>query len=367
MDKNKIIKYVRNFALFVGLIILTFWIIFKDQDKEEFIQILKNSSWKFILIGTATMFAFLCLEAVNIGRMLKHLGEKSCFLRNLKYALIGFFFSAITPAASGGQPMQIYYMHKDGISIGSSTLTLLLNITCVIFVTITLSLFNLIFNYQYMDAGLAAFFIFGTLLNSCAVALFLIAIFSEKTLDKMVGFTKNILNKLRDRAEKKLNRINLPNTENLIERLNEKHQKRINKLDEQLTKYKENAQIIRKNKKIILKTLLIYYFQYTLYYLISYWAYRAIGLNKHTWFEVASLQSIVYATVSGIPSPGAVGVSEAAYLGLFKNVIPVHLINSVTLLVRLMNFYLFVAISGIVVVVTAFRVSRRDNKKTDNY
>ena len=364
MDKSKVIKYVRNFALFVGLIVLTFWIIFKDQDSEEFVRILKNSSWKFVVIGALTMFSFLCLEAINIGRMLKHLGEKSRFLHNLKYAFIGFFFSAITPAASGGQPMQIYYMHKDGISIGSSTLTLLLNITCVIFVTITLSLFNLFFNYQYMDAGLAAFFIFGTLLNSCAVALFLIAIFSEKTLDKMIGFAKKVLTKFRDRAVNKIIKLNLNNKENLIDRINEKHEKRIGKLDEQLMKYKENAQIIRKDKKIILKTLAIYYFQYTLYYLISYWAYRAIGLNEHTWFEVASLQSIVYATVSGIPSPGAVGVSEAAYLGLFKNVIPVDLINSVTLLVRLMNFYLFVLISGIVVICTAIKVSKNDNKKT---
>ena len=57
---------------------------------------------------------------------LKALNEKSTFLENLKYALIGFFFSSITPAASGGQPMQIYYMHKEKISVASSTLALLI-------------------------------------------------------------------------------------------------------------------------------------------------------------------------------------------------------------------------------------------------
>ena len=57
------------------------------------------------------------------------LGEKSTFLKNLKYAAIGFFFSAVTPAASGGQPMQIYYMSKDDIAVSSSTIALLLNLT----------------------------------------------------------------------------------------------------------------------------------------------------------------------------------------------------------------------------------------------
>ena len=100
MDKKKLVKYLRNFIFFVGLIVLTFWIIFKDQDGEELINTLKNSDLRFILLGFCTMCVFLCLEALNIGRMLKHLGERSTFLQNLKYTLIGFFFSAITPAAS---------------------------------------------------------------------------------------------------------------------------------------------------------------------------------------------------------------------------------------------------------------------------
>ena len=113
MDKKTIIKYLQNYLLFVALIVITFWIIFKDQDLGQLADTLKNSNIWYILLGIATMFGFICMEAFNIGRMLKHIGEKSTFIKNLKYAFVGIFFSAITPAASGGQPMQIYYMHKD--------------------------------------------------------------------------------------------------------------------------------------------------------------------------------------------------------------------------------------------------------------
>ncbi len=201
--------------------------------------------------------------------MLNHLGEKSNPIKNLKYAFIGFFFNAITPAASGGQPMQVYYMHKDGISIGSSTLTLLINVTCVIFVTITLSLFNLIFNYQYLDAGLATFFIFGTILNSCAVILFMVAIFSEKTLSKMINFTKKLYRKICDRKINRANKVIKTNVEIRIQKINEKYDRFEKKIDEQTRKYIDNAKLIRQNKKVILKTLIIYYIQYTLYYLIQ--------------------------------------------------------------------------------------------------
>lgn len=360
MDKSKFIKYSRNFIFFVGLIALTFWIILKDQDSGVLWQTIKNSDWKYFGLGILTMSVFLCMEAINIGRMLKHLGEKSTFMRNLKYALIGFFFSAITPAASGGQPMQIYYMHKDGISAGSSALTLLANITCVLFVTITLSLFNLIFNYQYMTFGLAVFFAFGTFINACAIVLFMVAIFSEKTLDKMINFVFKLIRKHADRKIRRAQKLGLSNSEQIINKAKEKCESRINKLQEQANKYKEDAKLIKQNKGIIVRTLIIYYFQYTLYYLISYWAYRAVGLNEQSWFAITSLQSIVYATVSGIPSPGAVGVSEAAYIGLFKSIIPEHLISSITLLVRCMNFYIFVLISGIVVIFTVFK---SNNKK----
>ena len=63
------------------------------------------------------------------------------------------------------------------------------------------------------------------------------------------------------------------------------------------------------------------------------------------------MQSVLYATVSGIPSPGAVGVTEAAFMGIFKNVYPEEIISSAVLLNRGINFYLFLIISGVITAV----------------
>ena len=122
MEKQKKIKKtIANLIIFILLIMLTFILIFKDQDIAQVLEIATSVKGQYIVIAILTMCIYIIGESVNIGRILRELGEKSKFIHNIKYTLIGFFFSSITPAASGGQPMQIYYMHKDKISVSSST------------------------------------------------------------------------------------------------------------------------------------------------------------------------------------------------------------------------------------------------------
>ena len=57
--------------------------------------------------------------------------------------------------------MQIYYMHKNHISVANSTLALLINLTSMQIVTIGLALFSVMINYQYMNKTLIILFTIG--------------------------------------------------------------------------------------------------------------------------------------------------------------------------------------------------------------
>ena len=336
MEKTK--KYIINLILFLTLIILTFSSILKEQDISEIFNIVNSVKKEFIIIAIGCMSLYMVCEAINIGRTLKALNENSTFLKNLKYALIGFFFSSITPAASGGQPMQIYYMHKEKISVASSTLALLINLTCVQIVTISVALFSLIFNYSYMNSFLIGFFILGITLNASALALLLISILSKRMTRGLINIVRKILKffKVKNIEDKQI------------------------KLENELKKYQNSAEYIKENKILILKNLLTTYIQYITYYSISYWVYRSFGLSSHSIFEITTMQSVLYATVSGIPSPGAVGVSEGGYLAIFETVFPGELLNGAMLLSRGVNFYLFVAISALVVIINAMRIKKEN-------
>lgn len=336
MEKTK--KYIINLILFLTLIILTFSSILKEQDISEIFNIVNSVKKEFIIIAIGCMSLYMVCEAINIGRTLKALNENSTFLKNLKYALIGFFFSSITPAASGGQPMQIYYMHKEKISVASSTLAFLINLTCVQIVTISVALFSLIFNYSYMNSFLIGFFILGITLNASALALLLISILSKRMTRGLINIVIKILKffKVKNIEDKQI------------------------KLENELKKYQNSAEYIKENKILILKNLLTTYIQYITYYSISYWVYRSFGLSSHSIFEITTMQSVLYATVSGIPSPGAVGVSEGGYLAIFETVFPGELLNGAMLLSRGVNFYLFVAISALVVIINAMRIKKEN-------
>ena len=312
---NKIKKYILNMLLFIFLIWLTFKILFANQDMNELLKIIDSTNKLFLLCSCLAMLIYCMLEAFNLMRTLKRLNTNTTYFKCLKYAFIGVFFSAITPAASGGQPMQVYYMHKDGLDIGHSSLALLINLTSFQITTILMALISLIFYHSYLSIGLRIFFVIG------------------------VGL--NIMTKLKLR----------------------KLDKKVEDLRSSLEKYQVSAKYIRNNVPYVLKTLGITILQMIVYYSIPYYTYRALGLSGDSYIKILCLQAMLYATVSGIPSPGAVGVTEGAFVTLFSSIIPNKLLNGAVLLNRGISFYLMAVISSIVVLISTFLVKKRENKE----
>ncbi len=343
-SRKKIFLELLGFSL---LMIFTFWLILKDQNIEEIFTVIKNADYKFVFIGIIAMFIYLSLEAVNVGRTLKALGVKSSFIKNLKYTFIGFFFSSITPAASGGQPMEIYYMHKDKIPVSHGTLALLIHLTSMQIITITIALVSLLFNYTFLTPFLIGFFILGISLNAAALGLLVIAVFSKKLTQGLINIAVKVMTffKIKNIEDKK------------------------SKLEAEVKKYQESAVYIKHNKVLMLKVLLTTLVQFLIYYSIAYWTYRALGYNQAHILKIITMQAVLFATVSGIPSPGAVGVSEGAFIEIFKGVYPQTMISSATLLQRCINFYAYVLIAGAIVVINEIRVDfihEKINKNQNN-
>lgn len=330
---KKIKKTIINLIIFILLIMLTFVLIFKDQDITQVLDIATKVKGQYILVAILAMSIYIIAESINIGRILKELGEKTRFISNVKYTLIGFFFSSITPAASGGQPMEIYYMHKDNISVAHSTVALLMHLWSFQIITITMGIISAFFHFDVLKSGLIYLFILGIVLNSSALILLIIAIFSKKLSTGLINITVKILKFLK------------------IKNVEEKQEK----IEKELTSYQESALYIKEHKKLMLKTILTTLVQMLAYYSVPYWVYKAFSLSTYNIMQVLTLQAVLYATVSGIPSPGSVGVSEGGFLGIFRNAFPETIISSAMLLSRGINFYLLIIISSILVIISTLK------------
>ena len=85
-NKNKkMAKMIRNFIFFIVLIFITFYVVFKDQNILDILDIIRNVNKGYLAIAVICMCIFIFLDAVNIGRSLRSLKEKSSIWQNIKY------------------------------------------------------------------------------------------------------------------------------------------------------------------------------------------------------------------------------------------------------------------------------------------
>ncbi len=347
----KIKKGMINAIIFLFFVILTFSILLKDNNLAEMLEMMKQVDKKFILISILCMCCFVLSEGINIARTLKLLDCKIGFRSGIRYALVGFFFSSVTPGASGGDPMQLYYMKKDCLPLGHSALAILTEFSSFQFVTVMMGIIGFVMNHQFIEdsVGNIKYLLFlGVFINAVILLVVLLMIFSKKLIRKLLIVVCQILKKLHYKKIKRFQR----------------------KCLEQIKEYKTGANLLIKHPKVLCKIIGTTILQVILYHSIPYFIYLALRLEGASFFQFVTLQAVLYIAVSGIPLPGAVGVSEGGFLGIYKLLFPAELLSSSMLLSRGISFYLFVLISGISILGFMLKQNKREKclvKDVGNY
>ena len=342
-NKSTIKKLIRNTSLFVILIVLTYYFIFRKMDRKGLWIALKNTNLWFILIAAILAFGNIFFEALIHYRNLKLLKEKTAFKLCLKYAIVGFFFSAITPAATGGQPVQIYYMHKDNVSYMNATISVLTQSVSYLTIMVILGILGYIVNFKYIsNLGFFEYFFFiGVIANSAIITFTLITMFSKRLSKKALDFIYKIIDKFNhDKADKFKEKFTI-----------------------QLAEYHDSARFLINNKKTVFKTLLTSTCQLISYHSVAFFVYLALGVKHLNYLKITSLQSLLYLSVSILPLPGTVGVNETGFAIIYNPIISKNIVDSALLLTRGISFYFYVVVTGIVILTISLIKKKKSNKK----
>ena len=321
-------KLITNGLLFLLIVGLTFSIIFKGDNVNEIIKAIFLVKIKYVILAVLCGSCFICCEGINIGRTLKSLGYKCSYLTSIKYGLVGFFFSSVTPSASGGQPMQVYYMSKDKINLSHGTLALLIEVASYQLVNISLGILAFLYSFDFiktLSLGVKILIAVGTFLNIVAFICILLALFSKKVVFLIMNLIVKLLFKLKIKKAEKF---------------------KIKVLKE-IEIYHSSSTYITQNKKLMIKIIITTTIQMVALHSITFFIYCAFGMEGFSYLTVLSLQAVLFIAASSIPLPGAVGVSEGAFMSLFSKIFPVNILGSAMVLSRGISFYLFVLISGI--------------------
>ena len=102
MNKKKIRELVVNAGIFAVIMGLTFRSVFRGQDIAEIVGAIRQMSGVYLAASAFLAVFFVAGEGCMIWYLLRGIGERTTLPRCVSYSFIGFFFSGITPSATGG-------------------------------------------------------------------------------------------------------------------------------------------------------------------------------------------------------------------------------------------------------------------------
>ncbi len=335
-------KILYNGGFFALVIYFTYRMVFSKITFEQIGQALLEIKIHYLLLGLLTSFAMVCAEALNTKRNLKLLGVDKSYFLCLSYAFAGNFFSGITPAATGGQPMQLYLMHHDHVPASTGALALFMDLGAYQVVITSLGLFGFIFCFPIIQRSLGSFLPVlwvGLVLNTILLASTFIAMFSKKFSYGVVNFIANIVGALRKDKGESFQKKALQGV----------HQ------------YQAGAAILKQHKMAYLANSCIMLFRVVAMHSAPFWVYKAFGLSGASFIEIIALQAALYVSCAALPFPGGTGIGEQAFLLYFKELFPAGILSSAMILSRGIGFYSVVTFCGIALFVLWVARQKQNN------
>lgn len=276
------------------------------------------------------MCIFVLSEAISIRRVLISLGNKVKFINAIKYAAVGFFVSSITPSSSGGDPAQLYFMSKDNLPVSHSALALLVELCSFQLTTFFLAIIGFFINYDILInhiGNIKYLMVLGIIINLIILISLIILIFSKKIALNIIKVIYKILEIFNYKKRTDF----------------------LKKAKSHVEEYHRCSVFLKENKSVFIKTFITSLIQLTLYHSIPYLIYLSFGLKEYSFITFICMESVLYISVSSLPFPGAVGISEGSFLTMFKMFFPNNILSSAMLISRGISFYLFVIITGLII------------------
>ena len=333
-------KIIFNGVFLAVVFALTVYGVFHGEDLSSMMDAIHRADKRWLVPGIALVAFFIWGESIIIWYMMRSSGiclkKRTCFL----FSSVGFFFSCITPSASGGQPMQIYYMKKEKISIPVSTVILMIvTITyklVLVVIGVGIAIFGRGFLHKYLEGILPVFYL-GLALNIFCVTFMTILVFHPL-------LAKAILVK----GMKLLERLHLM----------KKKEGRLKKLEESMDTYRNTAAYLKNNPFVIVKVIGITFIQRMALFAVTWFVYQAFGLHGTGFWEILFLQAVISVSVDMLPLPGGMGISETLFLNIFSPVFGGLLLPGMVLS-RGLGYYGELLISAVFTVVAQLTIGKK--------
>lgn len=337
----------RKQALFLGVLsAITLFSIAWSLRAHESVRLPERVRWGYLLGGVGLMLGFILSEAICNRNILAAMGTRRTLKQCVPFSFTGFYFSSITPSATGGQPMQVYHMAQAGIPSGQATLSLLL--LSIVYQVGSLLLALLAWPlrptvFRELDGWFGLLLGFGAI-TSLALTVGMILLLFRPRLCAAAGCAI----------------LGLGARLRLVKQPEEKRRR----LLRQIVRYQQGSRIVRRKPLLLLKLCLLAVGQISCRFAVPYMVYRAMGFSSYSFRSFIAAEALLSMAVSFLPVPGAAGASEGVFLKTYAAMFGAGLVAPALLLSRGISFYVFLPISAVVSLFCLTRAQKRRQIQT---
>ncbi len=324
MEKSNKVNY-KNIAIvfLIGFVIVLFAF---SENPKEIVNSFKNVNIFLVIYAAFLYFVTWFFEMLVVHVLIKDMvNKKHKILESFKLSVIGKLFDNITAFGTGGQPFQIWRMHKkSGIPISKGTSILVFKSMIYQLVVLVMYLIVMALNFKTLVTYKYVFMliIIGFLINVGVGLMIISAALCPKLVKKLVTSFNSFLSKIK-----------------FLKKIYFDKQKAVDGVDEFHNSFKE----ISKDKKVVVKTVFLSSCGVLVTHILPFYVF--LSLNVYGSFCQSFVASNYTWLLSAlVPLPGASLGSEGSFFITFKKVYS-ELVPTAMIIWRFITYYMPIMVS----------------------
>lgn len=325
--KKKIYINLITIIVVVALVL----IVSLNYDFDSIMYHIVNMNVFWFIVAIIVMMISRLIIGICSYMMVKINGEHVSIWKMIQINYIIPFFHGITPFSGGGQPMEIYYLHNEGISKTKSTNIVLQNFilfqSALIILSIIAVLYNYFFNLFPSDSFMRGLVTLGFIIN------FLVLLFSY-----MLSFSKKVNKFILNKGLSFLSKIKIiKNVDTTREKLNN-----------YINKFYTSAAFLKKQKGKVVIVLLLNIISLIIQYSVPYVVGIGMEVNNLSFIMMVVATTYVMLIGSFVPIPGGTGGIEYGFVYFMGYIIDeTGLVTAIMLIWRLISYYFSMVIGAV--------------------
>ena len=325
-------------AATLGLIVV---LAFSNNELTNAWNALFTLDFKWMIAALLGWFAYMSFDMLSmyyfLNKQKRHISlGYACFV-----TLTGFYYSNITPGASGGQPMQVYYLSKRNVPvpIGTSAISIKFFAQQMMLVLLTTAFWFA--NTDFVNTQLGSFkwaIYIGYAINFASIPLILLVALHRPLVQAIIGFFVRLGGKMHliKHPEDKMVRISTG-----------------------LDVYHASILRLAKHPRQIIGMLLLAGLSIMGLMSVPFSVYHAFRMSGTPWDHLFTSAFLLFVSASYTPLPGASGAQEGGFLVFFKGMFTQGTIGLALLIWRFFTYYLFLLVGAAISIANSIRGNRQ--------